>query len=205
MKRLHLVAAALAVAAVCGFAVLAPIASANGGGNGGGNGDHGKDKDKGKNGFPFDKIPGVLDAEGDGIQAAAGALNMELCAEEGLLLVKKGNSTISEVTSTESVEWLGLIVYFGFTGCVEISGEKAAALVVGTGLTLHAEGFGIAFLKGTGSYTSDGETHEGSTEGVVVKIGSKLFAKPTKTPKPSETDVPEPTSTPEPEPTATPT
>jgi hypothetical protein len=211
MKRFGIYGVAMALVAAVAFAGLVSVASvsANGGGHGNGHGQReggkGKGGGGGGSGFPFDKIPGVLDAEGDGILAAAGALNLEICADEGLLLVKKEGSTVSGGTSTGEVDWLGLHVYFGFSGCADITGEKAAALVVGTGLTLHAEGIGIAFLKGTGSYTNDGAEHEITEDGEVVKIGTRLFDKKTKTPTPSTTEEPDPTDTPEPEPTATPT
>ena len=206
MKKWTISAAVIVVAAVFAFAALAPGVSASepggrhghghnsGGGNGGGNG--------GGTGLPFDSIPGVLDANGDGIEAAAGLLNMHLCAADGLLLVRKADSTISDVTSTSDVDWLGLHVYFGFSGCVDITGAHAAALVVGTGLTLHAEGTGVAFLKGTGSYTNDGVTSPGSPDGVIVKIGSKLFGGATGTPA---SGTPAPTQTSSPAPSETPT
>lgn len=105
---------------------------------------------------------------------------------------------------------MGLHVYFGFHDCLYLTGAKTAALLVGTGLRLHAEGVGVAFLKGIGSYTLDGVAHDGSTEGIVVTIGQRLFdTKPSKTPRPGGTEHPKPTKTPgtgnHEEPTRTPT
>ena len=189
MKKLGFLAAGLCAAAFA-FAVLAPGATASepGGGTGGG----------GTN--TVLPIPGMLDAQGDGIVAAAGYLRTRFCATDGLLLVKKGDATQQGGAFTGEADWLGLHVYFGFHDCMYIMGGRTAALLVGTGLKLHAEGFGIAFLKGPG-YTLDGVAHDGSTEGVVVQIGTKLpepHGSPTARPSTSPTTArtPEPTRTP---------
>lgn len=138
--------------------------------------------------------PGVLEAEGEGIAAAAGKLDLRLCAEEGILLTK-GEAAVPDGSYDESVEWLGLHVYFGFSGCAEVEGYWVAALIVGQGLSLRAEGVGIAFLKGTGSWAkSGGETGDWSEDGEIIKIGTKLFEK-TPTPVP-DGEEPDPTPTP---------
>jgi hypothetical protein len=182
----------VAFATVFTLVALSSGASASEPGGGGGTG-----------GLPFTAIPGVLDAQGDGIAAAAGMLNMRLCADEGILLVKKGDATITGGSFTSEADWMGLHVYFGFHDCLYLTGGKTAALVVGTGLKLHAEGVGIAFLKGIGSYTIDGVTHDGATEGIVVQIGQRLFdTRPSRTPQTTRTpgtgDHREPTRTPTP-------
>lgn len=192
MKKLGFVGA-VALVAVVAFAALSPSASASepGGGTGGGGGTS----------LPFTAIPGVLDAHGDGIMAAAGLLDLRICADDGLLLVKKGDAKITGGTAfTGEADWLGLHVYFGFHDCMYLTGAKTAALVVGTGLKLYARGVGIAFLKGVGSYTLDGVTHDGSTEGIVVPIGQHIDTRPSTTRTPGTGDHPEPTRTP----TATP-
>ena len=174
-KRTFVMLGALAVLAVSVAAWAAP-ASAEGGDGGDG---------------PGWLAPGVLEAEGEGIAAAAGKLDLRLCAEEGILLTK-GETAVPDGSYDESVEWLGLHVYFGFSGCAEVEGYWVAALIVGQGLTLRAEGVGIAFLKGEGSWTkSGGETGDWSEEGEILKIGSKLWEK---TPVPDEEPKPEPTS-----------
>ena len=189
MKKLGFVAVA-AFAAAFAFAALSPGASASepGGGTGGGGGTS----------LPFTAIPGMLDAHGDGIMAGAGMLDMRLCAADGLLLVKKGDAKITGGNGfTGEADWLGLHVYFGFHDCIYLTGGKTAALVVGTGLKLYARGVGIAFLKGTGGYTNDGVPHDGSTEGIVVPIGQKLFdTRPSTTPYPTGTGHPNTSQTP---------
>jgi hypothetical protein len=192
MQKLGFVAA-VAFAAVVAFAALSPGASAAepGGGTGGGGGTS----------LPFTAIPGILDAHGDGIIAAAGMLDVRFCADDGLLLVKKGDAKITGGSFTSEADWMGLHVYFGFRDCMYLTGAKTAALLVGTGLKLYARGVGIAFLKGEGGYTLDGVPHDGSTDGVVVPIGQKLFdTRPSATPRPSGTEHPSTARTP----TATP-
>lgn len=190
---------------LAGFAAAA-TASAQGGGGGGGS------------------AAGVLEAEGDGIAAAAGSLTIKMCAEEGILLTK-GTVQVEDGAFTDDVGWLGLHVYFGFAGCATIGGEdagmgmmtsanrrgRAAALVVGSGLTLRAEGKGVAFLKGEGTWSNtNGESGDWSDDGVILRIGGKKancevqamrggHDKPacgTPTATPSEEPDPEPTATP---------
>jgi hypothetical protein len=203
LKRFLKVAPALAIAMVA-LATVAAAASANGSGHG-----HGSSS-----------TPGVLDANGDGIAAAAGKLSLHICAGEGILLTK-GNVTIGEDAFTDQVDWLGLHVYFGFHGCADVSGTASmfsgsgggltAALAAGTGLTLHAEGTGVSFLKGAGTWnTSNSESGAWTADGAIVKIGGTQappcpmqaqhnggHKKPT-----CATPEPQPTSTPAPEPTA---
>jgi hypothetical protein len=188
-KRISITLGAVAVLTL-GAAAMSPSVSAHGGGDGGG------DTPRWENWL----LPGVLEAEGDGIAAAAGLLNLRLCAEEGLLLAK-GEAAVPDGTYDDSVEWLGLHVYFGFHGCAEVEGARVAALVVGHGLTLRAEGIGIAFLKGEGSWAkSGGETGSWTEEGAILKIGSKLWEK-TPTPVPHEEPTEEPGEDPAPTPT----
>jgi hypothetical protein len=196
MRKLGFVGA-IVVAAAFAFAALSPGASASEPGGGGGGG------------LPFSAIPGILDAHGDGIMAGAGMLDMRLCADDGLLLIKKGDAQVKGGMFTGEADWMGLHVYFGFHDCMYLTGGKTAALLVGTGLKLYARGVGYAFLKGTGGYTSDGVPHDGSTEGIVVRIGQNLETKPSTTPQPGHTEQPHPTRTPgtgdHHEPTRTPT
>jgi hypothetical protein len=153
--------------------------------------------------------PGVLEAEGDGIAAAGGKLEIDICANGGILLAK-GDVEV-DGTHGDEVEWLGLHVYFEFTGCAHITGgtsmwsggdrSRAAALAVGTGLTLRAEGVGIAYLNGEGTWTKDnGDNGEWSPEGRIIKIGT--IAKTCDTyAHGGSSGCPTPTEEPEPEPT----
>jgi hypothetical protein len=149
-------------------------------------------------------LPGLFEAEGEGIAAGAGKLNLRLCAEEGLLLVKKGDSEIAVDAYEDSIEWLGLEVYFGFHGCAEIGGWGVAALVVGSGLQMRAEGIGLAYLAGEGTWSkNEAENGEWTADGRIYKIGTKSKHDKTPTPEPTDEPDPEPTEEPDPEPTAT--
>jgi hypothetical protein len=201
LRRFRTLAPAFAIAAVA-LAAAAGAVSANGGGHGGG----------------YASTPGVFDASGDGVAAAAGKLSLHICAEDGILLTR-GDVTIGADAFTDDVGWLGVHVYFGVHGCADVAagasmmmggGGHAAALAAGTGLTLHAEGTGIAFLRGNGTWTNgNGESGAWGEDGAILKIGGTQ--KPPcpvqaqhnggdKKPKCS-TPAPQPTSTP----TATPT
>jgi hypothetical protein len=207
-KRITVALGALGMLAVLAASVVAWAPTEDASAHGGGDGDR-----KEKRGGRHDDnvrwgdwwlIPGLFEAEGSGVAAAAGKLNLELCAEDGLLLVKKGDSEIAVDQYEDKVEWLGLEVYFGFHGCAEIGGWGVAALVVGDGLTMRAEGLGIAYLAGEGTWSrNEAEEGEWTADGKIYTIGSK--AKNLKTPTPEPTDEPDPTEEPteEPEPTAT--
>ncbi len=224
MKRFRSFAPAAAIAAVA-LAALAGAASANGGRPGGA-------------APPPPPPPGVLEASGDGIAAAAGKLTLHICAADAFLLTK-GEVTIAPDAYTDEVGWLGLHVYFGFHGCADVApgmsmlngggggggaaGGRAAALAAGTGLTLRAQGTGLAFLRGTGVWSnSNGQGGLWTEQGTILHIFGKSAATPCpvqaqhygKKPKcatppaptSTATAAPEPTatSTPAPEPTATP-
>ncbi|MBI5285182.1 MAG: hypothetical protein HY874_08830 [Chloroflexi bacterium] len=222
MKRFRTFAPAAAIAAVA-LAALAGAASANGGRPGGA-------------APPPPPPPGVLEASGDGIAAAAGKLTLRICAADAFLLTK-GEVTIAPDAFTEEVGWLGLHVYFGFHGCADVApgmsmlngggggggasgGGRAAALAAGTGLTLRAEGTGLAFLRGAGIWSSsNGQSGLWTEKGTILHIFGKPAATPcavqaqhfgrrpqcaTPPPAATSTAAPEPTSTPAPEPTAAP-
>jgi hypothetical protein len=228
LKRFRTFAPAAAIAAVALAALVGAAsgaASANGGGGGGGV-------------PPAPPPPGVLEASGDGIAAAAGKLTLRICATDAILLAK-GAVTIAPDAFLDEVGWLGLHVYFGFSGCADVApgmsmlnggggdgapaGSRAAALAAGTGLTLRAEGIGLAFLRGTGTWAnSNGQSGPWTEHGVILHIFGKPAATPcpvhaqhygrkpvcgTPAPTKTSTAAPEPTSTstPAPEPTATPT
>jgi hypothetical protein len=162
LRRLHLFLPALAIAAVA-LAAVAGVVSANDGGG---------------HASPATVTPGTLDASGDGIAAVSGQLTVHVCATDGILLVR-GNATVPDGASTGHSRWFGLQAYFGFNGCADVTPASVhghsvggvAVLVVGTGITLHAEGTGTAFLKGDGTW-SDGNGGSGawSDRGVVEKI-----------------------------------
>jgi hypothetical protein len=155
-----------ATIAACALAVVTGAASAQGGRGG------------------TTLTPGVLEASGDGIAAAGGKLTIHICADEGILLTK-GHVEIGEDAFTDEVGWLGLHVYFDFHGCADVTSETwmatsygggggAAALVVGIGLTLRAEGTGIAFLKGEGTWAkTGGDSGEWTEDGAILKIGTR--------------------------------
>jgi hypothetical protein len=150
-RRISIILGAAVVLAL--GAAWAPSPAAHGSGDG-----EGSDWD-------YWRLPGVLEAEGDGIAAAAGALNLRLCADEGILLTR-GEAVLAEGSYDDVIEWLGLHVYFGFTGCAELQGKWVAALAVGHGLTLRAEGIGIAFLKGEGAWLEAvGQDEDTDSEG----------------------------------------
>jgi hypothetical protein len=174
MRRLR-IAVATSLIAGAALALTAGGAYAQGGdhGNGGGS-----------------TTPGVVEATGDGIAGAGGKLKITICAAEGILLTK-GHTEIDEGAYSDSVSgWYGLNVYFDVNGCAEVGGggstmsgprwgRLVAALAIGTGLDLRAEGKGIAFIKGTGEWANNnGESGEWTEEGKILLIAGKKQCEP---------------------------
>lgn len=97
---------------------------------------------------------GVLDAEGDGLIAVRGRMNLEVSADQGILLVKDvdGDALVRVDGNGRTAQWHGFTVYFGFNGTATVKARDAGVVVIGTNIDLHAEGRGWAFLKGEGTY-----------------------------------------------------
>ena len=168
-------AVATSLIAGAALALTAGGVSAQGGGDNGGGGS---------------TTPGVVEASGDGITGAGGKLTITICATEGILLTK-GNTEIDEGAYSDSVSgWYGLNVYFDVNGCAEVGGggsslggprwgRMVAALAIGTGLELRAEGKGIAFVKGTGEWSNNnGESGEWTEDGKILPIAGKKQCEP---------------------------
>lgn len=102
---------------------------------------------------------GVLDAQGDGLVAVRGRMNLEVSADEGILLVKDvdGDAVVRVDGNGRTAQWHGFTVYFGFNGTATVRARDAGVVVIGKNIDLHVEGRGWAFLKGDGEYTVNGE------------------------------------------------
>jgi hypothetical protein len=96
---------------------------------------------------------GVLDAEGDGLVAVRGKVDVTLTAGDGVLLVKDvaGDATWRIDNDGGEASWNGFRAYFGF-GEAHIAGSDVAVIVLGRDIDLHAIGMGWAFLKGQGTF-----------------------------------------------------
>jgi hypothetical protein len=136
IQKLGLGTAILAVAAVA-LGAFAPTASAEEG--------HGDVTLYGR---------GILHAEGSGLAAFKGRMDLEIDANRGILLVKDigGNAVVHVEGNGETASWNGFTVYFG-TGQATVVGRHVAVIVVGEGLEIDAVGKGWAYLKGRGSFT----------------------------------------------------
>jgi hypothetical protein len=101
---------------------------------------------------------GVLDAQGNGIAAVKGAMDLHVSASEGILLVRDlDHDAVVDVDGNgETAQWHGFTVYFGFNGNAHVVARDAAVIVIGKDIDLHVKGKGWAFLKGRGSFTANG-------------------------------------------------
>jgi hypothetical protein len=96
---------------------------------------------------------GVLDAQGDGLVAVRGKVDVTLTAADGVLLVRDVAGDASWRIDNEGGEasWNGFRAYFGF-GEAHITGSDVAVIVLGREIDLHAAGIGWAYLKGDGTF-----------------------------------------------------
>jgi len=146
LKKLSIAAAVLGIAAVA-FAALTPAASAAG---------------PTPTPAPAARTiiggTGVLDAQGSGIAAVRGAMDLSVSASHGILLVRDldHDAVVHVDGNGQTVQWRGFTVYFGFDGHATVVARSAAVIVLGQDIDLHVEGRGWAFLKGEGTFTANG-------------------------------------------------
>lgn len=138
-RRLSIVAALVAIAGMA-FSAMAPAVSA-------------EEPAGATVGGVFVRGAGVLDAEGSGMAAVKGRMDLNVSADEGVLLVKDiaGDADVDVTGHGEKGKWMGFDVYFGFDGQASVVGSNVGVIVVGRGIDLHVAGKGWAYLKGRGT------------------------------------------------------
>lgn len=101
---------------------------------------------------------GVLDAQGNGVAAVKGAMDLKVSASEGVLLVKDldNDAYVRVEGNGQTAHWNGFTVYYGFHGEARVIARDVAVIVVGKDIDLHVVGKGWAFLKGRGTFTANG-------------------------------------------------
>jgi hypothetical protein len=101
---------------------------------------------------------GVLDAQGDGLAAVRGAMDLHVSASEGILLVRDldNDAYVHVEGNGQTAHRNGFTVYFGFHGDARVIARDAGVIVIGKDIDLHVAGKGWAFLKGHGSFTANG-------------------------------------------------
>lgn len=100
---------------------------------------------------------GVLDAQGNGVAAVRGTMDLHVTVDNGILFVRDfNNNAVVHVTGNgQTVHWLGYTLYFGVSEATVVAPDAGVA-VVGMNINLHVAGHGWAFLKGTGTFTANG-------------------------------------------------
>lgn len=115
---------------------------------------------------------GTLAAQGNGLVAIKGQVELAANANRGVLLVKDlaGDADVDVRGVGGTSEWMGFDVYFG-TGAAHITGGHVAVIVLGQDIDLRAHGRGWAYLKGRGSFWVNGEgPFAWSTEGDFASV-----------------------------------
>jgi len=159
LKRIGLLAVAVAVA----LSALAAVATAA----------HAQEAETQRRDGTFLLGRGVLDAQGDGLVAVKGKIDLYARADGGVLLVKDiaGDAAVRVDGEGRSVTWHGFTAYFGFEGAAHVTGSDVALIVVGEDIELHVVGIGWAYLKGEGTFEVNNRgpfrwTPEGTFAGV---------------------------------------
>jgi hypothetical protein len=93
------------------------------------------------------------------VAAVKGLMDYTATANDGILLVKDlhGDAQIDVTGTGGTGQWRGFTAYFGVNGTAHITGTDVAVIVVGQDINVHVTGRGWAFLKGTGSFTANGQ------------------------------------------------
>jgi hypothetical protein len=158
-RKLTIMMVAVALAATA-FAALSPAASAQ------------EEDERGRD-ARFLRGRGVLHAEGDGLVAVKGHIDLQVSADRGILLVKDiaGDARIDVEGEGGTAQFHGFTAYFG-TGEAHINGSHVAVIVIGEDIDLDVVGKGWAYLKGEGTFTVNGRgpfrwTPDGTFAGVV--------------------------------------
>lgn len=115
---------------------------------------------------------GSLTAEGDGIAILRGRSTVDLSGN-GILWVKDvAGDAVIEVTGSGQKEEFpdGWLQYAGFHGTAHIEGSRIAVIVAGVDVELTAEGRGMAWLWGHGSYQSSHGTGEWKATGLGTRV-----------------------------------
>lgn len=101
---------------------------------------------------------GVLDAQGDGLAAVRGAMDLRVSVSEGILLVRDmdNDAYVHVEGNGQTAQWNGFTVYYGFDGDARVIARDAGVIVLGKDIDLHVVGKGWAYLKGHGSFTANG-------------------------------------------------
>jgi hypothetical protein len=101
---------------------------------------------------------GVLDAQGNGLAAVRGAMDLHVSASEAVLLVRDldNDAYVHVEGNGQTAQWNGFTVYYGFNGDARVIARDAGVIVVGKDIALHVAGKGWAFHKGHGSFTANG-------------------------------------------------
>lgn len=161
LKKLSFAALALAFAAMA-FGAVAPVAHAA---------DPGPERD-----HTYLRGRGVLDAQGDGLVAVKGKMDLNVTADEGVLLVRDlaGDAVVRVEGDGRTTNWNGFTVYLGFDGDAHVIGTHVAVIVVARNIDLHVVGVGWAYLKGQGTFEVNNHgpfrwTNEGAFASVVAE------------------------------------
>lgn len=109
---------------------------------------------------------GTLSANGDGLARLAGAGTVTVSGAGVLFIRDRGGDAVISVDGTGTRRagetWAR---YAGFNGSATVSGSDVVVWLSGSNISLSAEGTGVVYLRGSGSYTLAGDSGEWTETG----------------------------------------
>lgn len=115
---------------------------------------------------------GTLRAWGDGLAGLRGEGHVEVTGS-GALFFRDHYGDAEWTISGEGQRFdlrHGWIAWYGFEGHFEATGSRISVALVGTGITLEAEGTGVAVLQGEGEYEVNGRLHPWTAEFEPIRL-----------------------------------
>jgi hypothetical protein len=114
---------------------------------------------------------GTLTAQGNGRASVQGNGSV-IISGSGVLTIQDfaGDAVITVSGDGARRERGQSVIYVGFAGTAEISGSDVRVLLRGRNIDLTASGSGRVLLRGTGSYTINGESGSWSSSGITLEL-----------------------------------
>ncbi|MEO0563000.1 MAG: hypothetical protein AAF125_12905 [Chloroflexota bacterium] len=119
---------------------------------------------------------GTLTAEGNGqAQVRCTTCDITISGNGVLAILDTGETLAIDINGVgtreiRETEWGTAYIYRGFNGTATISGEYLGVGLRGADILLDAEGTGRVWLRGSGTYTTNGVSGEWAEDGAVVDI-----------------------------------
>lgn len=114
---------------------------------------------------------GTVYAEGDGTAGLRGDGWVRISGDGILLIRDRAGDAVIEVTGEGTRTERGSTVYYrGFNGEAFVEGSAITVGLRGENIVLEAEGTGVVYLRGEGTYEFNGQEGEWAVNGTTLRI-----------------------------------